>query len=187
MGPPLLDQRFVMAVDVLAAERIQQYLQNHGRRVQLIGSTNLSVDYFSDQNIIFVGGPRTMDRFEEALAKSNFQMTPSNPTLIINKHPAAGEPSEYRELIKSNQSRSTPGIVTLLPRTREGTRTLLLIGRFSTALVSLLLSSEGLEFVDQNWKQGGRPEAWEMVIQAEMQGDTILKVQPAAFHRIVSN
>jgi hypothetical protein len=78
--------------------------------------------------------------------------------------------------------------VTLLPKTGEGTRTLLLIGRFSTALVSLLLSSEGLEFVDQNWKQGGRPEAWEMVIQAEMQGDTILKVQPVGFHRIdVSN
>lgn len=186
-GPPLLDQRFVMARDVFAAGRLLQYLQDHGRRAQLIGSPNLSVDYFTNENIVFIGGPRTTDRFAEVLAKSNFQMATSNPTLIKNLHPAVGEESEYLEFVKSNERRTVPGIVTLLPTTAEGTHTLLLVGRFSTALASFLLLPEGLRLVEDRWQQGGHPDAWEMVVQAEIQGETALKVWPVGFRALNVN
>src|SRR5581483_7273455 len=80
-GPPLQDQRFVMARDVFAAGRLLQYLEDHGKQAQLLGSPNLSVEDSASQNVIFVGGPRTMDRYEELLARSNFQVAASNPTL----------------------------------------------------------------------------------------------------------
>jgi len=176
-----------MARDVFAAGRLLQYLQDHGRRAQLIGSPNLSVDYFTNENIVFIGGPRTTDRFAEVLAKSNFQMATSNPTLIKNLHPAVGEESEYLEFVKSNERRTVPGIVTLLPTTAEGTHTLLLVGRFSTALASFLLLPEGLRLVEDRWQQGGHPDAWEMVVQAEIQGETALKVWPVGFRALNVN
>ena len=186
-GPPLLDQRFVIARDVFAAGRLLQFFQDHGKQAQLIGSPNLSLDYFTKENIIFVGGPRTTDRFAEVLAKSNFQMAASNPTLIKNRHPVAGEQSEYQESVKSSERRTIPGIITLLPTRAGGPHTLLLVGRFSTALTSFLLSPDGLRLLDERWTEDGRPGAWEMVVQADIQGETALKVWPVAFRRMDVN
>jgi hypothetical protein len=183
-GPPQLDQRFVIARDVFAAGRLLQFLQDRGKQAQLIGSTNLSVDSSTKENIVFVGGPRTTDRFAEVLAKSNFQMAASNPTLIKNRHPKTGEPSEYQESVKSSERRTIPGIITLLPTRVGGPHTLVLVGRFSTALTSFLLSPDGLKLVDESWAKNGNPEAWEMVVQADVQGETPLKVWPVGFRRI---
>jgi hypothetical protein len=183
-GPPRLELGFVFARDVFAAVRLLQYLEGHGKQVQLRGSPNLPVDYFADQNTVFVGGPRTTGRLQASLAKTNFYVPEQNPTVIWNRNPKPGEPVEYQELVGPDQLRTLPGIVTLLPRTPEGTRSMVLVGRFSTALVSLFLSAEGLRLFDQRWNEGGRPDAWEMVVQAEVHGDTVLKVWPAAFRSI---
>ena len=48
----------------------------------------------------------------------------------------------------------------------------------------MLLSLEGLKLLDEQWTRCGSPDAWEMVIQAEIYRDTILKVTPVACHAI---
>ena len=72
----------------------------------------------------------------------------------------------------------------MLPVRPERTRTLLLMGRNLTSMTSMLLNLEGLKLIDEYWTKGGSPEAWEMVIQAEVYRDTVLKTVPVAFRPI---
>jgi hypothetical protein len=44
----------------------------------------------------------------------------------------------------------------------------------------VLTSLEGLKLLDEQWQKSGSPEAWEMVIQAEIYRDTVLKATPVA-------
>jgi hypothetical protein len=57
---------------------------------------------------------------------------------------------------------------------------LLLLGRNQTSLTSMLVSLEGLKLLDDQLARSGSPDAWEIVIQAEIYRDTILKITPVA-------
>ena len=72
----------------------------------------------------------------------------------------------------------------MLPVRPEHTRTLLLLGRNLTSITSMLLSLEGLKALDELWAKSGSPDAWEMVIQAEIYRDTVLKTTPVACRAI---
>jgi hypothetical protein len=98
--------------------------------------------------------------------------------VIRSRNPKPGEPSEFQEVTYSADRRLAPAIITLLPPRPERTRTLLLLGRNLASIASLLVSMEGLKLVDDLWMKSGSPEAWEMVIQAEIYRDTILKTAP---------
>ena len=180
-GPPVLDQKYVVMQHMLPAVKLIQYLEKRGIATQLVVSQRLDVDSYRDQNIILIGGPRTTGRFQAFLAKQNFEFIATNPTAIRNVNPEPGEPEIYRDSLASNQHVTVPGIVALLPRSPEGAGSLFLIGSYPAALVSMLLSAEGLNFLNDRWRKRGRPESWEMVVQAEMDGDTVLSARPVAF------
>jgi len=180
-GPPVLDQKYVVIQHMLAAVKLMQYLERRGIATQLVVSQRLDVDSYRDQNIVLIGGPRTTGRFQAFLAKQHFEIVATNPTEIRNLDPEPGEPEVYRDVVASNKHLTFPGIVALLPRSPEGAGSLFLIGSYPAALVSMLLSAEGLNSLNDRWRQRGRPESWEMVVQAEMDGDTVLSVRPVAF------
>ena len=49
-------------------------------------------------------------------------------------------------------------------------------------------SLDGMKMVEEEWKKGGSPAAFEMVIDAELyRNDTVLKLRPAAFQPISSD
>jgi hypothetical protein len=48
----------------------------------------------------------------------------------------------------------------------------------------MLLSLDGLKLLDEQWVRGGSPDSWEMVIEAEVYRDTVLKVWPVSFRAI---
>jgi hypothetical protein len=50
----------------------------------------------------------------------------------------------------------------------------------------MLSSAEGLKLLEQQWDLADRPAAWEMVVQAEMHGDTVLSVRPVGFRSTTS-
>jgi hypothetical protein len=75
----------------------------------------------------------------------------------------------------------------LLPPRPERTRMLLLLGRNQTSIASVLVSLEGLKLLDEQWAKCGSPEAWEIVIQAEIYRDTILKTIPVACRPIAAS
>jgi hypothetical protein len=71
-----------------------------------------------------------------------------------------------------------------LPTRPEHTRSLLLMGRTLTSMTTMLLSLDGLKLLDDQWVKGGSPDSWEMVIEAEVYRDTVLKVWPVSFRAI---
>jgi hypothetical protein len=84
----------------------------------------------------------------------------------------------------SADRRIAPAIIILLPPRPERTRMLLLLGRNLTSITSVLVSLEGLKLLDDQWAKSGSPDAWEIVIQAEIYRDTILKTTPVACRSI---
>jgi hypothetical protein len=183
-GPPTLAQTYVGAMEMTAGVRVLQYLQQGGQQVQLIESRKFPADSFAAQNTIFLGMPRTAVYLDRLVKKTNFYIAQVEPDLVGNRNPKPGEPAEYREVDYSSDRKIFPAIVVLLPTRPEHTRSLLLMGRTLTSMTTMLLSLDGLKLLDEQWIKGGSPEAWEMVIEAEVYRDTVLKVWPVSFRAI---
>jgi len=166
---------------------MQRYLENHGQQPEITDSPNLAADTASGQNTIFLGAIRgyaSNDRVKEILERTNFYVIEAEPTVMGNRHPAKGEVSEYREVDFSTEHNVVPELVTLLPVTSNGTRTLLLMGQNTSVFNLLLMSPDGLKLIDEQWMKAGSPESWEMVIQAEINGEKVLRLQPLAIRKI---
>jgi hypothetical protein len=186
-GPPELAQHYVGAMEMAAGVKVLQYLEKEGQQVQLTQSRQFPSESFAAQNTIFLGMPRTAGYLEQVLAKMNFYIASVNPDVIKSRSPKAGEPAEYLEVPYASDRRTEPGIIVLLPQRPEHTRILLLLGRNLVSLASMLGNLEGLKQVDQQWVKAGSPDAWEMVIQAEIYRDTILKTTALACRPIPAN
>ena len=183
-GPPTLSQSYVGAMEMTAGVRMLQYLETHGQQVQMIESRKFAADSFAAQNTIFVGMPRTAVYLDRLVKKTNFYIAQVEPDLVGNRNPKPGEPAEYRQVDYSSDRKVFPAIIILLPTRPEHTRSLLLMGRTLTSMTTMLLSLDGLKLLDEQWAKGGSPDSWEMVIEAEVYRDTILKVWPVSFRAI---
>jgi len=185
-GAPELAQSYVGAMEMTAGIRLLQYLEKDGQQVRLTESRRFPAESFAAQNTIFLGMPRTAGYLNKMLEKTNFYIARVSPDVVRNRSPKPGEPTEFQEVSYSADRRIAPAIITLLPPRPEHTRMLLLLGRNLTSITSLLVSLEGLKLLDEQWVKSGSPDAWEMVIQAEIYRDTILKTTPVACRPISS-
>lgn len=185
-GAPELSQQYVGAMEMTAGVRLLQYLEKSGQQVHLTESRRFPAESFAAQNTIFLGMPRTATYLNQMLEKANFYIASVNPDVIRSRHPGPGEPAEFREVTYSPDRRLAPAIILLLPVRPERTRMLLLQGRNQTSLASMLTNLEGLNLLDKEWEKSGSPVAWEMVIQAEVYRDTVLKVAPLACRAIAA-
>jgi hypothetical protein len=183
-GAPELSQIYVGAMEMTAGVRLLQYLEKDGQQVQLTESRRFSADSFAAQNTIFLGMPRTAGYLNKMMEKTNFYIARVSPDVVRNRNPQPGEPAEFQEVSYSADRRLAPAIIVMLPARPERTRTLLLLGRNLTSLTSMLVNLEGLKSLDEQWTKSGSPDAWEMVIQAEIYRDTILKITPVACRAI---
>jgi hypothetical protein len=173
-------------MEMTAGIRLLQYLEQGGQEVKLTESRRFPAESFAAQNTIFLGMPRTAGYLNQMLERTNFYIAQVSPDIVCNRKPERGEPAQFLEVSYSADRRLAPAIITLLPSRPEGTRMLLLLGRNLTSLTSVLVSMEGLKILDNSWKSCGSPDAWEMVIQAEIYRDTILKTTPVACRGIPS-
>jgi hypothetical protein len=183
-GPPTLAQIYVGAMEMTAGVRVLQYLQQGGQQVQLIESRRFPADSFAAENTIFLGMPRTAVYLDRLVKKTNFYIAQVEPDLVGNRNPKPGEPAEYRQIDYSSDRKVFPAIIVLLPTRPEHTRSLLLMGRTLTSMTTMLLALDGLKLLDDQWVKGGSPDSWEMVIEAEVYRDTVLKVWPVSFRAI---
>jgi len=189
-GPPTLNQIYIPGLQMKAAVRLLQYTEGLGRHPYLTDSPSLPVDSVSAQNTIFFGIPRyyaTSHRVNQILEKMNFSVTAYEPDVIKNKNPRNGEATEYREVDYSTAHKVFPELIILLPPVASRARTLLLLGSNAIAFTSMLTSSDGLKALDKFWSENGSPESWEMLINAEVNGETTLRVTPIAIHAISKN
>jgi hypothetical protein len=177
-GPPMFHQDYVLGNEMATALRIQQYLETLGQRPELIESRYLPADSANTRSAIFFGGARlysAADQITQALARTNFGIS-AEPSIVTNRNPRPGEMSEYRLVDYSKEHRIVPELMILLPKTPNGGRSLLLLGASPPAFLYVLLSTDGLRRAEERLKTEGSPESWEMLIRAEVNGDTILRV-----------
>jgi hypothetical protein len=186
-GPPELAQNYVGAMEMTAGIRLLQYLEKDGQQIHLTESRRFPAESFAAQNTIFLGMPRTAGYLKQMLEKTNFYIAQVSPDVIRNRSPKPGEAAEFQEVSYSADRRLAPAIITLLPARPEHTRMLFLLGRNLTSITSLLTSLEGLRLLDDAWTKSGSPESWEMVIQAEIYRDTILRTTPVACRPIAAS
>ena len=184
-GPPTLDQVYVSVLDMEAGISLQHYLERGGLQVQLTESRNFSMQSAMAGTTIFLGIPRTTEYLRQLFEKTNFYYsTLDNKAIIRNRKPKAGEPAEYQQVDYSAGHKIYPELVVQLPFRPDGGHTLILFGVMPMALASLLESRAGLQDLDGLWQKAGSPESWEMVVQAEMNGENVLKVRPTSIRAI---
>jgi len=185
-GAPESAQTYVGAMEMGAGVRLLQYLEQAGQEVRLTESRRFPAESFAAQNTIFLGMPRTAGYLNKMLERTNYYIAQVEPDIVKSRNPRPGEQTEYREVAYSTDRRIEPAIIILLPARPEHTRMMLLLGRNLTSITSMLVTLEGLKLLDEQWAKIGSPEAFEMVIQAEIFRDTILKVTPLASRAIPS-
>ena len=184
-GPPSLFQFYVSVLDMKAGLALQHYLERQGVSAELTESRTFELTSGSVRNAIFLGVPRTTEYLKQLFDKTNFyHLTVDSPIVIKNRAPKPGEPAEFREKDYSTDHKIFPELVMLLPPRADGGRDLILFGFMPMALTSMLQSNEGLQLIDRQWKMTGSPDSWEMVVQAEMNGETVLKVWPVSMRAI---
>jgi hypothetical protein len=185
-GPPALNQIYTVARHAVAGFRLLQYIGERGGTVQVLESADLPVDTVAEGNTILMGSPNTGVHMRAIMEKTNFRLArAASPSLVVNQHPLKGEAAEYEESEQSRERRIVPGIIVWLPTRPEGGHTLVLAGRWTSALASMLMSTEGSRIIEREVRKLGSAEGWEMVVQSEVQADTtVLRSWPVAVHEI---
>ncbi len=168
-----------------AGIRLAQFLQGRTEQLEVIESRKFGAFSTAPRNTIFLGMPRTAVYLDQISQKLDFYIERVEPDVIRDRKPRPGEPAEFRQIDYSADRTRYPGIIALLPPRAEHTRYLLLLGRSPLSLATMISSSDGLRLIDEQWKKGDSPDAWEMVIESDLyRGDTVARIVPVAFHGI---
>ncbi|MDX1981790.1 MAG: helix-turn-helix domain-containing protein [Bryobacteraceae bacterium] len=182
-GTPSVLQHYTVAADTIAALKLSQYLEQHGRHLWIASAPELPVDSFGDRNLIFLGSPGTSEHLQQILNESNFFIVPGTTGIVRNRAPAAGEAAVYAEAKRGDRRSVVPGIVSVFPGKTPRTKMLLLSSRTPATLVAFLMSPQGLEVLDRRLREAGSPEHYECVVLAEVEGTSVLKTSLAALRR----
>jgi hypothetical protein len=184
-GPPKLSQNYVGAPEMNAGIRLLRFLEGRVPQLTVMESRKFAADSVGARNTIFLGMPRTAVYLNNISKKLNFYIERVEPDVIRNRRPLPGEQNEFNEVDYSADRIRFPGIIALLPPRPEHTLSLLLLGRSPVSMATMLSSSDGLRLLEEQWRKGGSPKAWEMVIEADVyRGDTVARVTPVAFRAI---
>jgi hypothetical protein len=184
-GQPEAAPFYVGSMDMSAGLRLLQYLEKRGQSVEMIESRGFSFESLGNANTIFIGIPRTTGYLEPFAKRLNFYMSGMSPDVVTNRHPNPREPAEFRQMTQAPDRSSHPAIIAVLPmRPEQKTRSIFLFGRVMYGITSILTSREGLAAVEAAWTATGSPDAWEMVIEADIEQNTVHKVRPVTLRAI---
>lgn len=178
-GTPSLSQSYSVASDTTAAIRLTQHLTRLGFPVVAGGTRDLPLEAFGDDHIIFLGIPATTSHIHESLKRTNFWMDPA-ASVVRNRAPRDGERTVYQGTDFGEGRRRDYGVIALLPA-RTGRSNLLVLASGNTAALSaFLIAAPGLEQLDGLWTRHGRPPYFEILVQTDVDGNTLLKAEPLA-------
>jgi hypothetical protein len=99
------------------------------------------------------------------------------------RNPAPGDPERVDFISESAERSVWPGVIGYLPGRGGHSHLLVLASRHTSALVEFLTSSNGLDQLDRLWKAKGSPEYYEMIVNAEMDGQKLVRFWPVALRR----
>jgi len=180
-GPPSLLQTYTVGPDTFAAVRLAQYLEARGVHVSVVGTSALALDSVLDHNTIFLGVPGTSRHLVAILDRLNFFTPMGKYEVVGNRSPRPGEPAEFRQRALSTRRAVKYGIVALVKGRAPDTKILALAGLSTDAMVSFLSAPSGLQQLEDRWRREGSPPFFEVVVEAETDGDTVLGASLVVF------
>lgn len=185
-GTPEFSQTYVGVMEMTTGVRFLQYLAKRAPGTMLVESRRFAPESMAEQNTIFLGMPRTTAGYlDGVIERMNFYLAEADPAIVRARDGL--QPSEFRETSYSADRRIHPAIIAFFPARAEGTRSILIVGRYLTGAATLLTSREGLQAITEALQAAGKPTAWELVVETEVYRDTVLKTRPVAIRPIAAS
>jgi hypothetical protein len=181
-GAPSLAQDYTVSSDTFAAVRLTRYLDRLGFDTNVMSSASAPLEALDHDNVIAIGTWGTLAPLRLYLDRMSFQLL-NHETVVPNRSPGPGEETEYRFQKQSIERSRWPGIIALLPGRDNRTHLLILASHQTSALVSFLTSKEGQDQLERLWRARQSPEYFEIVVEAEMNADVLVRFNARALHR----
>ena len=184
LGTPELAQNYTVTSDTFASVNLARYFDSAGLPTTVLSSADAPIAALDHENVVALGTWGTLMPFKSYLDRMTFQMQ-GHEQHVVNLRPQKGEPKESVVVNESTQPTNRaiwPGVIALLPGNGGRTHLLILVSRHTSALVSFLTSSKGLEDLHTIWQANGSPEYYEVLVSAEMDGNSLVRFWPVALH-----
>jgi hypothetical protein len=181
LGPPVLAENYTVTSDTFAAVQLVRYLDQFARQTAVASNADASLEALDRENMIAVGTWGTLTPLKPYLDRLSFELGP-HEEYVEFRHRAAGEPKRLVTVRESAERSISPGVIALVPGSGGQTHLLVLASRNTSALVSLLTSTHGLEQLGTMWKSKGSPQYFEVAVNAEVSGRGLVRVWPVALH-----
>ncbi len=186
LGSPVLAENYTVTSDTFASVRLARYCDKLGFQAEVASSADNPLEALDHQNLIGVGTWGTLGSLSPYLERMSFRLG-RHETSVSLGHPEPGEPTVVSSVIESPERGIWPGVVAFLPGNSGQTHLLVLASRHTSALVSFLTSSDGLEQLKHIWEQHHSPEYFEVIVSAELSGRTVVRTWPVALHAFRNN
>lgn len=181
MGKPQLAQNYTVTSDTFAAVSLARYLDGFSLATAVRSSAEAPLEALDSENVIAIGTWGTLTPVKPYLDRMSFRLS-EHEMRVTNRRPAADEPAQIDQVIESPERSIWPGVIAVLPGRGGKSHLLVLASRQTSALVSMLTSSHGLEEVERLWRSKGSPEFYEIVAQSEMNGMNLVRSTPVLLH-----
>jgi hypothetical protein len=178
---PVLAENYTVTSDTFAAIHLVRYLDQFSRQTTVSSSVDAPLEALDRENAIAVGTWGTLMPLKSYLDRLSFRLGP-HEEYVEFRNPAPGEPKRIDLVQESPERRIRPGIIGLVPGNGGRTHLLILASLNTSALVSVLTSSNGLGQLEQMWKSKGSPKYFDVVVNAEESGRNLVRAWPVALH-----
>jgi hypothetical protein len=183
MGQPNLAQNYTVTSDTFASVSLVRYLDRFSFATALRSSAEAPLEALDSENVIAIGTWGTLAPVKPYLDRMSLRLS-EHEMHITNMRPLAGEPAEISQVAESPERMLWPGVIAVLPARTGKSHLLVLASRQTSALVSMLTSSHGLEEIERLRKAKGSPEFFEMAVQSEMNGMALVGSKAVVLHAV---
>lgn len=182
LGKPRPWRNYTVASDTFASLRLARFFDSYGVRSSISSADESPRGIIDHENIIVFGTPSSMADFQPDIERLSFQLAPYPfERYVLDKHLPPGSPGEFPAVQESASRTVAPGIIALLPRGSEGGRILIVQGLQTMALISYLISEEGMSEISRAQAQHGNYPYFEAVILSEVNAGNPIQSRMVAY------
>lgn len=180
-GKPSLADSYTVTSDTFASVQLARYLDERGIHASVNSAAEAPMEALDDENVIAVGTWGTLMPLKHYLDRMDFRLS-AHETSVQLMNRAGGEPETIGSYSESGERTIFPGIIAFVPGLNGRSHLLILAGRHTATLVSVLTSTIGSQQLEKMWRAHGSPPFFEVIVNAEMRGRTMLRAWPVALH-----
>jgi hypothetical protein len=181
LGDPSLSESYTVTSDTFASVELVRYLDRAGLGTAIASSADAPIEALDSENVIALGTWGTLTPLRPYLQRMSFELGP-HENYVVNRSPEPGEPARISGVVESPDRSIWPGVIAFLPGPSANTRLLILASRQTSALVSFLTTTHGLELLKSMWKAKRSPDFFEVVVNSEIGGRGLVRFWPVALH-----